>query len=198
MKRRGPGRGLRASVTLAFALGALTLSTVLALGTYFSARHFLLEQRERTATRQAFTDSARVRDNLLTTGTPVSDVLGSISPPAGAVIYVHRDGEWYSSALDSAGPELTAEVQPVVADGSVGLGWTDATDPHAVVVGIPLPAVRAEYYEVSVAEELDRTLWTLGIALAICAGLTTMAGAFLGRAASRRCWHPWAGSPRLR
>jgi hypothetical protein len=36
-------------VTLAFALGALTLSSVLALGTYLSARHLLVEQRERTA-----------------------------------------------------------------------------------------------------------------------------------------------------
>ena len=190
MNGAGPGRGLRASVTLAFALGALALSAALALGTYFSARHFLLDQRERTATRQAFTDSALVRDSLLTSGTRVSDVLGSISPPAGAVIYVRRHGEWYSSALDSAGPELTTEVQPVVADGSVGLAWTDATDPHAVVVGIPLPAVDAEYYEVSVAEELDRTLWTLGVALAVCAGLTTLGGALLGRAASRRVLAP--------
>ena len=185
-----PGRGLRSSVTYAFAFGALALSTVLALGTYFSARHFLLEQRERTALRQAFTDSALVRDSLLTSGTEVSDVLGAISPPAGAVIYVRRHGEWYSSALDTAGPEMTTEVQPVVTAGSVGIGWTDATDPHAVVVGIPLPAVDAQYYEVSVAEELDRTLWTLALALAVCAGLTTVAGAVLGRGASRRVLTP--------
>jgi signal transduction histidine kinase len=190
MKGIGPRRGLRASVTLAFALGALVLSTLLAVGTYFSARHFLVEQRERTATRQAFTDGALVRDNLLTSGVQVSDVLGSISPPAGAVLYVRRHGQWYSSALDSAGPKMTAAVQPVVADGSVGVGWTDATDPSAVVVGIPLPAVDAEYYEVSVAEELDRTLWTLAVALTICAALTTVAGALLGRAASRRVLAP--------
>ena len=121
------GRGLRASVTLAFSLGALGLSTVLAVGTYVTARHYLVEQRERTATRQAYTDGALVRESLLTTGAEVSDVLGSISPPAGAVIYVRRDGEWYSSALDSRGPEMTAEVQPIVADGSAGVGWTSST-----------------------------------------------------------------------
>ena len=190
MIRTRSARGLRSSVTLAFALGALALSAVLALGTYFSARHFLLEQRERTATRQAFTDGALVRDSLLTSGAQVSDVLGSISPPAGAVIYVHRHGVWYSSSLDSAGPDVTSEVQPVVADGSVGVAWTSVTDPNAVVVGLPLPAVDAEYYEVSVAEELDSTLWTLGLALSICAGLTTVAGALLGRAASRRVLAP--------
>jgi signal transduction histidine kinase len=190
MNRSGRARGLRSSVTLAFALGALALSVALALGTYFVARHQLLEQRERTAIRQAFSDGALVRDSLLTSGAQVSDVLGSISPPAGASIYVRRHGVWYSSSLDGSGPELTSEVQPVVADGSVGVGWTDATQPNAVVVGVPLPAVDAEYYEVSVAEELDRTLLTLGVALAICAGLTTVAGALLGRAASRRVLAP--------
>lgn len=188
--RRRRVRGLRASVTWAFALGALTLSSVLALGTYFSARHFLVDQRERAATRQAFADAALMREGLRTTGAEVSDVLGSIAPPAGAVIFVRRDGEWYSTALDAEGPELTQDVQRIVAEGSVGVSWSEATDPHAVVVGVPLPAVDAEYYEVSVATELDQTLWTLGLALAVGAGLTTAAGALLGRAASRRLLAP--------
>ena len=182
--------GLRSAVTLAFALGALVLSVSLALGTYFSARHLLVEQRERTATRQAFADAALVRDSLLTSGAEVSDVLGSISPPAGAIILLRLDGVWYSSSLDSAGQEMTTEVQPVVSEGSVGVGWTDATNPNAVVVGIPLPAVDAEYYEVAVADELDQTLWTLRAALGIGAGLTTIAGALVGRAASRRVLAP--------
>jgi signal transduction histidine kinase len=185
-------RGLRSSVTGAFAFGALVLSATLALGTYFSARHSLLEQRERTATRQAFTDAALVRDSLLTSGAQVSDVLGSISPPTGVVIYVHRHGTWYSSSLVRPGDELTSGVRPLVERGSVAVGWTAATDPNAVVVGIPLPAVDAEYYEVAVAEELDRTLSTLGVALAIFAGLTTIAGALVGRAASRRVLAPLA------
>jgi signal transduction histidine kinase len=185
-------RGLRSSVTGAFALGALALSATLALGTYFSARHILLEQRERTATRQAYADAALVRDSLLTSGAQVSDVLGSISPPTGVVIYVHRHGSWYSSSLDRPGQELTSGVRPLVERGSVGVGWTAATDPNAVVVGIPLPAVDAEYYEVAVAEELDRTLSTLAVALAIFAGLTTVAGALVGRAASRRVLAPLA------
>lgn len=140
--------------------------------------------------RQAYTDAALVRDSLLTSGTQVSDVLGSISPPAGAIIYVHRSGRWYSSSLDRPGDELTSSVRPTVESGSVALAWTEQTDPNAVVVGIPLPAVDAEYYEVSVAEELASTLRTLAVALTICAAFTTVAGALLGRAASRRVLAP--------
>lgn len=185
--RRG---GLRSTVTFAFAFGALSLSATLAIGTYFSARHLLIDQRERTATRQAYADAALVRDSLLTRGAEISDVLGALSPPAGAVIYVRRDGIWYSSSLDSAGTESTAEVRRAVAEGSVGVGWTETTSPNGVVVGIPMQAVDAEYYEVTPADELDQTLWTLQAALWISAALTTVAGALLGRAASRRVLAP--------
>ena len=177
-------------MTLVFALGALALSASLSLGTYFSARHLLVDQRERTALRQAFADAALVRDSLLTSGSEVSDVLGSISPPTGAVMYLHRDDTWYSSSLDQPGQGVTDAVARTVDAGSVGLAWTDLTEPHAVVVGVPLPAVGAAYYEVSVAEELASTLRTLALALAVCAALTTVGGALLGRAASRRVLQP--------
>jgi signal transduction histidine kinase len=182
--------GLRSSVTAAFALGALFVSVALSVGTYVSARHLLLEQRERTALRQAYADAALVRDGLSTSGTGVSEALGAVTPPAGASMYVHRDGRWYSSSLDQSGETLTAVVRAMVDDGSVGLGWTDRTDPHAVVVGIPLAAVDATYYEVAVARELDATLHTLALALAVGAAVTTLAGAALGRVASRRVLAP--------
>ncbi|SED14467.1 Signal transduction histidine kinase [Nocardioides exalbidus] len=182
--------GLRSSVTAAFALGALLLSIALSVGTYVSARQLLVEQRERTALRQAYADAALVRDGLATSDKGVSEALGAVSPPAGASMYVRSGGQWYSSTLDQSGEGLTAVVREVVAGGSVGLGWTDRTDPHAVVVGIPLPTVDAEYFEVAVADELDATLHTLALALAIGAALTTVAGAALGRAASRRVLAP--------
>lgn len=182
--------GLRSSVTAAFALGALLVSVALSLGTYVSARHLLLEQRERTALRQAYADAALVRDGLATSGTAVSEALGSVTPPAGASMYVHRDGQWYSSSLDQSGETLTDVVRSAVDKGSVGLGWTDRTDPHAVVVGIPLATVGATYYEVAVAHELHDTLRTLALALTVGATATTLAGALLGRAASRRVLSP--------
>lgn len=190
MRRTQARLGLRSSVTAAFALGALLVSVTLSVGTYVSARHLLLEQRERTALRQAYADAALVRDGLSTSGTGVSEALGAVTPPAGASMYVHQHGRWYSSSIDQSGETLTAVVRPTVEDGAVGLGWTGRTDPHAVVVGIPLPAVDATYYEVAVAEELSATLHTLALALAIGATVTTLAGAALGRAASRRVLSP--------
>ncbi|MCP3423264.1 ATP-binding protein [Nocardioides pinisoli] len=190
MRRTRARPGLRSSVTAAFALGALLVSVALSVGTYVTARHQLLEQRERTALRQAYADAALVRDGLSTSGTEVSEALGAVTPLSGSSMYVQRDGQWYSSSLDQSGETLTSVVRPIVAGGAVGLGWTDRTDPHAVVVGIPLPAVDATYYEVAVAQELDATLHTLALALAVGAAVTTLAGAALGRVASRRVLSP--------
>jgi signal transduction histidine kinase len=184
--------GLRSSVTAAFAVGALLLSVALSVGTYVSARHLLVEQRERTALRQAYADAALVRDGLSTSGTPVSEALGAVAPPAGASMFVRRHDTWYSSSLDQAGDDLTDAVRPAVSEGSVGLGWTSRTEPHSIVVGIPLPSVGAEYYEVALADELDATLHTLAVALVVGATLTTLAGAALGRLASRRVLAPLA------
>lgn len=190
MSRRRVDVGLRTSVVVAFAVGALVLSTALALGTYFSARHYLVEQRERTALRQAYADAALVRDDLRTSGAQVSEVLGSIAQPVGTTLIVERDGRRYSSSLDPEADEATGPFRDVVLDGSAVIGWSDATTPHSVVVGVPIPEVDAEYYEVAVAQELDATLTTLQLALVICAALTTVGGALLGRAASRRVLAP--------
>ncbi|SFC48869.1 Signal transduction histidine kinase [Nocardioides terrae] len=190
MRRRLPARGLRSSVVLAFATGALLISVILALGTYFSARHYLIEQRESTALRQAYTDAALVRDGMLTSGARVGDVLSAIALPSGTSAYVRARGGWYSTALTDDGPGAVGAVRRHVADGSAALMWTGATDSAAVVVGIPVPAVHAEYYEVTVAQELDSTLGTLRTALVVCALLTTAAGALLGWYAGARVLRP--------
>jgi signal transduction histidine kinase len=177
-------------VTLAFAAGALCISAALALGTYLTARHLLVDQRERTATRAAFADASIIREGLLTAGTEVSDVLGAISPPAGTTILVRQEGDWYSTSLDVSSDVLPAQLTRWVDEGTAGVAWTSATDPPGVVVGLPLPAAGAQYYEVSPADELDRTLSTLGAALAVGAGVTTIGGAALGLLASRRLLSP--------
>jgi signal transduction histidine kinase len=62
-----------------------------------------------------------------------------------------------------------------------------------MVIGVPLPAVHATYFEVFSLEELAGTLRTLAFALAAAALVTTLAGAALGRWASGRALRPLAG-----
>ena len=61
----GAGRlGLRARVTLLFALGAFGLSLMMGGLSYFTARHFLVNERQSASYHQAYLDATQVRTRL--------------------------------------------------------------------------------------------------------------------------------------
>lgn len=182
--------GLRTIVTVSFAAGALLLSLFLSTGTYFVVRHYLVDQRERTATRQAFADASFVRDGLLTSGAQVSDVLGNVSPPADSDIVVHRRGRWFSSSLQSGADAVPAASRRAVERGAAAVTWTPGVSGPVLTVAVPLPAVDAEFYEITDPTELTGTLATLRLVLITFALVTVGGGALLGRAASRRVLAP--------
>ena len=182
--------GLRTKVAASFALGATVLSVLVALATYGLVRGYLVQQREDSATRQAFADASYVREGLLTAGAPVSDVLAATSPPAGADVLVHRQGQWYSTSLDAGGDAVPTSLRAAVVGGAAGVAWERGRDGPVLAVGVPLPAVGAEFYELAVTTELERTLGALRLALAGFAALTAGGGALLGAWAARRAVAP--------
>ncbi|MBM6402362.1 HAMP domain-containing sensor histidine kinase [Phycicoccus sonneratiae] len=189
--RPAAGRlGIRATSTASFALLALVVSTLLAVGTYLTARHYLVGQREATATRQAFVDAALLREGLLTAGSSVSDVLDETSPPPGAVVLVDRSGQWYTSSLETGEADVPADVRAAAAQGRASRAWTTLAGGPAVVVGVPVPAVGVAVYEISPTTELQSTLRTLAVVLAAFAAGTTAVGALLGGSASARTLAP--------
>lgn len=182
--------GLRATTTFVFALLALVVSVSLAIGTYLTARYYLIDQRELTASRQSFADASVVRDGLLTTGAQVSSVLDTASPPPGSVLLIRRDGNFYSSSLKQAPDIIPADLRALVDGGQAGLAWGRLNSDPVVMVGVPIPAVDAQFFEVAPTVELDSTLRTLAIVLGIFTLLTTAGGAVIGRAASARVVAP--------
>lgn len=177
--------GLRAGVTVSFTAGALGLSMLFAAGTYLVARQYLVTQREQAAIGQAFAHASFVRDGLLTSGASVSDVLGVVSPAAGSVVLVRRGDRWFSSALSVSSDAVPTQLRSSVGDGDVALAWTRGPRGRSVAVGVPLPAVGTEFYEITYPSELQRTLSTLRGVLAAAAVITTLLGALLGRWAAR-------------
>lgn len=182
--------GLRNTLTGLFALGGILLAGFMAMGTYTVARSYLLDQRETSALRQAFADASYVRDGLLTSGQEVSDVLGAASPPARSTILLHRDGRWYSSSLDLGRDDVPAELRAGVAGGTAALQWGTAGEEPAILVGVPLPSVGSELYEISDTQELERTLDTLRVVLLTFGLVVMVSAALLGRWAARRVVAP--------
>jgi signal transduction histidine kinase len=189
---RGPWSswGLRGTVTASFALGALILCALFAVGTYLTARHYLMDQRQATALRQSYADASFVLDGLLSRDARVPEVLSTVNAPVDSELVVRKDDRWYSSALTRGPQTIPTEVRDGVVDGSVTYAWTSADDQPALVVGVPLPGAGAEFYEVVSTTELRSTLATLATVLAAFATLATLAGAALGRVASRRLMAP--------
>lgn len=189
----GPWRrwGLRDTVTASFALGGLLVSALLAVGTYLTARHYLIDQRQATALRQAYADASFVADGLLARDARVPDVLGSVNALADSELVVRTDdGRWYSSAL-AEGPESIPEsVRDGAAAGSVTFAWGENQNQPAIFIAIPLKDSRAQFYEIVETSELRSTLRTLGNVLATFALVGTVAGAGLGRFASRKLMAP--------
>ena len=98
-------------------------------------------------------------------------------------------GQWYATSI-SVGktPSPTGADAGAVRD--TGHPALLLSGTPQLVVGVPLPAVHAAYYEVFSLDELEGTLRTLAFALAAAALVTTPAGALLGRWASGRALRP--------
>jgi two-component system, OmpR family, sensor histidine kinase MtrB len=182
--------GLRHRVMVAFAVGGLLLSTVLATSTFLIARGYLLDQRERSAVRQAYAEASYVRDGLLTAQTSPSEIIGDISPRSGARVLVRYHARWYSSDLVDASTEVPAGVVSAVVGGAPAFSWTRIGGEPAVVTGVPLPAVDAQFYEIASVSELDRTLAVLRSVLIVVALVTSVAAVVVGRYVARRVVRP--------
>jgi len=188
--RLSHGLGLRARVTAAFAIGAFALSTMMAGITYFTARQTFLNERQTASQRQAFANASLIQNALRSPGTHVDQLIPSVDTLPGSRSVLHAGGEWYATSI-SVGqsaipfPERTLVLTGTPASQLFSLGGTPQ-----LVIGVPLPAVHAAYFEVFSLDELAGTLRALAFALAAAALVTTLAGAALGRWASSRALRP--------
>ncbi len=199
LSRRRPGRlrssrllgwsnlGLRARVTVTFALGALVLSAAMAALTYSTAREYFLRQRQDAVTRQAFDNAALVRSGLLAQPSDVLDLLKSDTAPGSSSVLEYR-GRPYGNI----GVAVPQETKDLVRRGTPAVQHIELEGAPQLVVGVPLPAAQASFYEVFSLDDLAGTLRVLAIALVAAAAATTLAGALVGRWASGRALKPLA------
>ena len=184
------GLGLRARVTVAFAFGALVLSAVLSGITYGLVRSSVVGQSEESAVAQAYLNARLVRDGLRTPDGDLGRVLGSIETPGSGGVVVRHDGRWFATSLVVGRDALPAELRTRVNEGEPAQQRFRLAGQTWVAVGVPIPRVRAQFFEAYSLADVDRTLNVLAYSLAGAALLTTLAGAAIGRWASGRVLRP--------
>ncbi len=173
-----------------FALGGLALSLALSVITYTLADRYLLGQRERSASRQTYLNARAFRDEILVAGRDTAEALNRLEVPSSSSVVVERGGEWFASSIAIGRASVPSGLRRMVEQGVPAKQRINlAGDPH-LVIGLPIPAVDGEYFEVFSLNELDKTLGVVRNALVGAAAATMLLAALLGFWASRRVLQP--------
>ena len=187
-------------MTAAFAAGAAILSAALSLTTYGLVHHYLLDERESTAVHETYTHARVLKRDLAYAGANLGEALASLIDSQGTVTLAYRQGEWYSASVslgESSGTSKPASLPPslvsMVSRGMPARQRVIYQDQPAVVVGVPLESVHADYFEIQSLAELDHTLSLLAVVLFGCSVATTAGGLLIGRWASGRLVRPLHG-----
>ncbi|HET9059000.1 MAG TPA: HAMP domain-containing sensor histidine kinase [Acidimicrobiales bacterium] len=188
--------GLRARATAAFVGGAAVISAALALSTFALAHHYLLAQREASATGETFADARLVKRDLVDAGARVGDVLPSITVGQGTTAYLYHAGNWYTGTVTvgaqgaSPPPGLPRALVAMVSAGVPARQRVEVGGQPAVAVGVRLVGLDSDYFEVHSLSELARTLDIMALVLVVSAAATTLGGLLVGRWASGRMVRP--------
>jgi two-component system, OmpR family, sensor histidine kinase MtrB len=197
-----PRLGLRARITIAFAVGAFILSTLLAFTTWGLTRQNLLDQRESSATAFAYANALQVSRGLTPDVQSPANLLTYLPTPLGSHPVLMLGTSWYPVDPRYGNDALPEDlVRLVVQGGEPARMRFEYRDSMQLAIGVPLPNVQdansqpvtAAYFEVVSMAELEDTLDQLGISLVAASLATPLAGALLGRWAARRVLRPLGG-----
>jgi len=190
--------GIGARITAIFGLGALLLSISMGGLSYFTTRHFLLAERESAALHQAFANATLVRSALASGTTAYADLLATLDVGSNSHSVLIHKSKAYASSLSLNASSIPTRLRAEVLAGTAATQTyrTGTQSQPQIIVGVPIPSVRASYFEVFTLSDLDHTLRVLGLTLFGAGVLTTLLGTALGRIASDRSLRPLAGVSR--
>lgn len=188
--------GLRARITLTFALGALVLSGALASITYFSVRSTLISQEETSLMREAVASAEALRGEVQGPVSPLgpdyADALASLDNARGSQSIAEADGLWYPSSPSVRESFLPIALQRLVLKGQLAEQLVNVAGTPELIVGVPFRTSAGEvaYFELFSFSEVAGTLRDLLGSLVLAAVLTTVGGAAVGLSGAGRALRP--------
>ena len=185
--------GLRARLTVTYALGAALLAAVMSITTFALTRENLLTQREESAVSRTLANGARLATALAPGADPatVETLLAGLPTPEGAQPVLRYQGQWYATdTVDFGERAIPDQMKTLVDGGQPARMRTSYQGETYLVTGVQVPGLAAAYYEGISLADLERTLDGLAISLLGASALTTVAGGLVGFWASRRVFAP--------
>jgi signal transduction histidine kinase len=179
-----------------FGLGALLLSVLMGSLSYYTTRHFLLQERQSASLHQAFSNATVARTDLELGSTQIDQQLSTLDVGTGSVSVMFVKGKWFSSRIAVGEHAVPLALRNMVLGGQVATENEVLDGSPEMVVGVPLVGVHAAYFELFDVSDLGHILRVLGLALFAAGFVTTVLGAAVGLAASGRTLRPLASVSR--
>ena len=176
-------------MALGFALVGAGVTSGFAVWSYLEIRGDVIAEREDTAMRQSYANARIVRARLDVTEPDPGAVVTSLESSQGAPV-LHFAGEWFGSSVGAGRGDLPEPLLRSVADGHAARQRVRLGDELTLVVGVPVPAIGAEYYEFVPLDDAEDTLGTVRRSLVIGAIVATALAALLGAAATSAVLRP--------
>jgi two-component system sensor histidine kinase MtrB len=182
--------GLRARLSLNFALGALALSAVLSILTWGLTRESLMAQKVDTAVEDVLRNAVTVR-NGLAPDADLKSLLSSLGNRDRALPIVRFNGRWESNSMSFGPDDLPPQLRSMVeGQQAARMKFRNRHGEMMLLVGVPIPTRHAEYYEGVPLVETEQALNRLTLSLLAGSAVTTVAAGLVGFWLSRRALIP--------
>ena len=192
-KRRPARLGLRARTLVSFGLIALVTSLLAGVATYTFTRNNLVEQRENTVRSQAFNNAQLMRTYLQTRRNDAGRLITTVRTETNgyAILKLTPEDAYYASdPLRFTQDDLPTHLEMLVSTGKSGAQRFVHNNVLHEAVGVPMPGVGAEYFEVFSLRDTERTLSFILSALVAGLIVATATAISLGWFTSRRLLRP--------
>ncbi len=183
-------RSLRLRLLITFGLGAVILSGLFASLTYEGFHQVLVNERLQTDLKQAYVNADLVRSTLDTAPPTLSGILNSIEHATNSSVLVYTFNEWLSRSEGASTKDVSKVFLAKVRRGQPTAQILNIHGKLVYVVGVPIPAVETQFFEVFKLGSLENTLKTLTLVLGAGALVTFLLGITGGLWVTRRTVRP--------
>jgi two-component system, OmpR family, sensor histidine kinase MtrB len=192
-RRWAPRRrlGLRNRVALGFALMALLLSSVVAVGSWVLVSRYLDHQREASAVAGTVDNALLLRARIAEGQQATTTLVDSLEYPPGTAALLVYGGRSYGNH-DAGMMRLPPDLLSNVRHGATESRRLSLDGESYLVVGASLGRTGNALFELYPLADLQRTFRRLWLILAAAAVVTALVGLVVGRMASRRMLRPLA------
>ena len=183
-------RSLRLRLLVTFGLGAFLLSSIFASLTYLGVRHVLVNNQQQADLQQSYENAALIRSTLYTSPPELPKLLNSIQSATQSNVLVQTHHQWLSKSSNAATDDVSSAIIASVDAGHATDQSIELDRQIIFVVGIPVPAVETQVYEVFQLKNLEHTLSVLLLYMGAGAIITTLIGMGGGLWVTRRAIRP--------